>query len=209
MDLFSIPELAQQVGTADNTVRRYLKRFPEYFYSQTTGGIKRYPREALDILKFIFNEYNFNSKTKAEIKQALESEYGNTIPIETAQAPANELTLTHRHKTPDVSIKPEISRLADAFERIATVLENQNTGPGSQPAVTENQLIQDKEILTDKETAVFLGVADRTLRDWRKSGKGPDYAQMGSKIRYRKIDINEYLDRQIISMEQGSKNKLK
>jgi excisionase family DNA binding protein len=89
---------------------------------------------------------------------------------------------------------PEISRLADAFERIATALENQTTIPGSQPAVTENQSIQDKEILTDKETAFFLGVADRTLRDWRKRGKGPAFVQMGSKIRYRKTDIDEYLE---------------
>jgi excisionase family DNA binding protein len=104
---------------------------------------------------------------------------------------------------------PEITRLADAFERIATALENQTAGAGSQSAVTENQSIQDKELLTDTETASYLGLADRTLRDWRKQGKGPAFVQMGKKIRYRKTDINEYLDRQIISMEQGSKNKNK
>jgi excisionase family DNA binding protein len=99
---------------------------------------------------------------------------------------------------------PEITRLADAFERIATALEKQ-TGTGSQPAVIENQSIQDKEILTDKETAFYLGLADRTLRDWRKKGKGPAFVRMGTKIRYRKTAINEYLD--IFTVPPGEQQK--
>jgi len=199
MDLLSIPELAQQLGTADNTVRRYLKRFPEYFYHQTYGGIKRFPIEAIDILKFIFNQYHFQSKTKTEIKQALESKYGNTIPIETPHMPVNEIIPSNNQTTSLPGILPEITRLTDAFERIATALEKQTTISGSQPAIKKNQSIQDKEILTDEETATYLGIHKRTLRDWRKKKKGPDYVKMGSKIRYRKIDINDYLDKQTVS----------
>jgi predicted DNA-binding transcriptional regulator AlpA len=200
MDLLSIPELAQQIGTADNTVRRYLKRFPEYFYHQTTGGVKRFPREAIDTLKFIFNQYNFHSKTKIEIKQELEKKYGNTIPIETPQAPINEIVSSNGSTTSLPAILPEISRLADSFERIAAALEKISR-TGSAPAVMENQAIGNKELLSDKETAIFLGVATRTLREWRKQGKGPAFVKMGTKIKYRKTDIDLYLDNQTVSPE--------
>jgi len=210
MDWMTIPTLSKKIhkDASSNLVRRYIKRFPFFFVGQLHDGVMHYPPDTLDILKRIYTLYHRKKKNRKEIDDILYQEYGNTTTI-IQDKPAVERLPIKGGDTSLPAIMPEISRLADAFERIATALEKQTTGTRSQPAVTENQSIQDKEILTDKETASFLGVADRTLRDWRKRGKGPDYAQMGSKIRYRKTDINEYLDRQIISMEQGSKNKNK
>jgi len=199
MEWLSIPELARKVGTADNTIRRYLKRFPDYFYCQTIGGIKRFSPETLDILKHIFNLYHQKGKTREEVNQALQLKYGNTITIEASKKLVNEEKTPYGTNASLPVILPEITRMADAFERIATALENQNTGAGSAPAVIENRSIQNKEILTDKETAAYLNISDRTLRDWRKQGKGPDHVKMGSKIRYRKTDINDYLDKQTVS----------
>jgi DNA-binding transcriptional MerR regulator len=199
MEWLSIPELARKIGTADNTVRRYLKRFPDYFYCQTVGGIKRFSPETVEILKYIFNLYHQKGKSREEVNQALQLKYGNTITIDHPKKLISEKTTHYDTNASLPVVLPEIARVANAFERIATALENQTTGSGSAPAITENRSIQNKEILTDSETASFLEIATRTLRDWRSNGKGPAFVQMGNKIRYRKKDIDAYLDNQTIT----------
>jgi len=47
-----------------------------------------------------------------------------------------------------------------------------------------------------KETAVRLGVEPSTLANWRWSGRGPRHVKVGGRVRYRLVDIAEYLDRQ-------------
>jgi DNA-binding transcriptional MerR regulator len=200
MEWLSIPELARKVGTADNTIRRYLKRFPDYFYCQTIGGIKRFSPETLDILKHIFNLYHQKGKTREEVNQALQLKYGNTITIEASKKLVNEEKAPYGTNTSLPVILPEISRLADSFEKIAAALEI-ISGTRSQPAVMENQSIENKELLSDKETAEFLGLTTRTLREWRKQRKGPAFVKMGTKIKYRKTDIDLYLDSQTVSPE--------
>jgi len=91
MDLLSIPELAQQLGCADNTVRRYIKRYPEYFHHQISGGIKRFPVTSLDVLKFIADQYTNHGKTKTKLVQALDEKYGHTVIIEQPDLSVNEL----------------------------------------------------------------------------------------------------------------------
>jgi excisionase family DNA binding protein len=200
MDWLTIPMLAKKIDkdASSNLARRYIKRFPFFFVGQVHDGVMHYPPDTLDILKRIYSLYHRKKKNRKEIEDILYKEYGNTTTIIQPEKPVSEVLTPYETNASLPAVMPEISRLADAFERIATALEKQ-TGNGSQPAVTENQSIQDKEILTDKETASFLGVADRTLRDWRKQGKGPAFVQMGKKIRYRKKDIDAYLDRQTIS----------
>jgi excisionase family DNA binding protein len=201
MKWFSIPELAREIGTSDNTVRRYIKRFPDFFHSKTFGGVDKYQTDTLDTLKFIYEQYKFNGKTREEIRQELHLKYGHTIPIEQPETLDNKVILQDRSNILNTSfpaVISEMTRLADSFERIATALEKQITGTGSQLGIIENQSYQDKEILTDKETASFLGIAERTLRDWRKQGKSPAYIRLGNKIRYRKKDIDAYLDKQTV-----------
>ena len=193
--------MAKQINkdASSNLVRRYIKRFPFFFVGQVHDGIMHYPPDTLDILKRIYQLYHRKKKNRKEIEEILYKEYGNTTTI-VHDKPVIERLPIQGGDTSLPAIMPEVSRLADAFERIATALENQTTGTGSQPTVTENQSIRDKELLTDKETAYFLGIADRTLRDWRKQGKGPAFVPMGSKIRYRKKDIDAYLDNQTVKV---------
>jgi len=196
MDWLTIPQLSKKIhkDASSNLARRYIKRFPFFFVGQEYDGLMFYPPDTVDILKRIYNLYHREKKKKKEIEDILFKEYGNTTTI-IHDAPDIERLPVQGDKASLPAVLPEISRLADAFERIATALENQTTGTGSQPAVTENQFSQDKEILTDKETAAYLGVASRTLRDWRRQGKGPDYIRIGSKVRYQKSDILNYLEK--------------
>jgi len=198
----SIPQLAKQIhkDASSNLVRRYIKRFPFFFVGQLHDGVMHYPPEAQDILKRIYRLYHRDKKSRKEIEDILYREYGNTTTIiQDPEKPQDERLPAPLSESSLPAILPEITRLADAFDRIATALEKQATASGSQPTLTENQSYHDKELLTDKETAFFLGIAERTLRDWRKQGKSPAYIQMGTKIRYRKKDIDAYLDKQIIS----------
>jgi len=204
MDWLTIPQMAKQIhkDASSNLVRRYIKRFPFFFVGQVHDGLMHYPPDTLDIVKRIYQLYHRKKKNRKEIDDILYKEYGNTTTI-IQDKPVVERLPIKGGDTSLPAIVPGINRLADAFERIATALENTSAGTGSQPAVTENQSYQDKEILTDKETASFLGVASRTLRDWRRQKKGPAFVQMGSKIRYRKKDIDAYLDNQTIKSKKA------
>jgi excisionase family DNA binding protein len=50
-----------------------------------------------------------------------------------------------------------------------------------------------KPLLTDEETAKVLKISKGTLPVWRCNGKGPRYVKVGSHVRYRIQDIDEYL----------------
>lgn len=44
------------------------------------------------------------------------------------------------------------------------------------------------------EVAEVLGVPEKTLREWRSRGVGPDYLHIGRYVRYRWSAVNEWLD---------------
>lgn len=43
------------------------------------------------------------------------------------------------------------------------------------------------------EAASFLGIAPKTLRNWRSLGKGPASVMVGSRPRYRLIDLERWV----------------
>jgi len=50
-------------------------------------------------------------------------------------------------------------------------------------------------VLTESETAQLLGgLSVSGLRKWRKTGKGPKYLRLGRLIRYRRADIEAWLE---------------
>ena len=46
-------------------------------------------------------------------------------------------------------------------------------------------------LLCEKSAAKYLGIAPRTLRDWRERGTGPDFLQLEEKERFTRYDIYE------------------
>jgi predicted DNA-binding transcriptional regulator AlpA len=48
-------------------------------------------------------------------------------------------------------------------------------------------------ILTPKEAAVKLGLAEATLAKWRWDGSGPPYAKLGSRVLYREEDLENWV----------------
>jgi excisionase family DNA binding protein len=52
----------------------------------------------------------------------------------------------------------------------------------------------EEELLTTRELAAELGKPYRTLDQWRWRGLGPAYIKFGNTIRYRRSDVEAWLD---------------
>ena len=63
----------------------------------------------------------------------------------------------------------------------------------------------DNNVLTEREAARFLGVAPRTLNNWRYFDKGPAYIRIGSRaVRYLPTDLDAYRQQhRNITLEQN------
>jgi excisionase family DNA binding protein len=51
-------------------------------------------------------------------------------------------------------------------------------------------------LMTPQETATFLAVPVLTLTAWRQKRKGPRSFRVGKHVRYRRADVEEWLERQ-------------
>lgn len=48
-------------------------------------------------------------------------------------------------------------------------------------------------LATNAEVAEVLGVPEKTLREWRSRGVGPEYLKVGRYVRYRWSAVNAWL----------------
>jgi len=62
----------------------------------------------------------------------------------------------------------------------------------------------DDRLLPPREAAEYLGVGLIALRDWRYRRIGPPYIRLGHRtVRYRKSDLDAWLERQRVVMGSG------
>ena len=52
------------------------------------------------------------------------------------------------------------------------------------------------ELMTLAELCDELGISESTAYYWRQIGKGPKGARIGKNLRYRRSDVNAWLDEQ-------------
>ncbi len=104
-DWLSIPQIAAVAKVADNTVRRYIGRFPAYFSGKVTDGVMRYPAEVVAAVIRIAELYQTGS-TRTEVERIL----------------AEEFTATHEPMTDMPATTPAVSAVA-VMERMAVALE--------------------------------------------------------------------------------------
>lgn len=60
-------------------------------------------------------------------------------------------------------------------------------------------------LLDSNELARELNVSIRTLDQWAYLGKGPAYLKLGKHRRYRREDIDAWLDERTVSTSAGAK----
>lgn len=58
------------------------------------------------------------------------------------------------------------------------------------PAIKPKQA----EMLNDHQVAEYLNISVVTLRRWRLFRKGPKFLKIGSAVRYRRVDLERWLD---------------
>lgn len=50
----------------------------------------------------------------------------------------------------------------------------------------------------EEQAAAYLGLKASTLRQWRFHSKGPAYLKISRSIRYRKEDLDEFMEKSIV-----------
>ena len=53
-----------------------------------------------------------------------------------------------------------------------------------------------EKLMTPQEVAEYLAVPQRNLYRWRAEGTGPRAAKVGKHLRYRRADVERWLDEQ-------------
>lgn len=53
-------------------------------------------------------------------------------------------------------------------------------------------------LLWPEEVAEVLGVPAGTLANWRYQGRGPDFVKVGRHVRYRRLDVDTWIDQRIM-----------
>lgn len=55
----------------------------------------------------------------------------------------------------------------------------------------------DPALLDSVAAGTYLGVSPKTLVDWRCRGRGPRYVKLGSSVRYRRQDLDDFVARRV------------
>ena len=54
-------------------------------------------------------------------------------------------------------------------------------------------------LLTASQAAAYLRMAEKTLKNWRLSGKGSNYVRFRKFIYYRQVDLDDFICRSILT----------
>lgn len=60
--------------------------------------------------------------------------------------------------------------------------------------VPRRSVLNTDPLLTTHEVAEILRVGPRTIQTWRHLQRGPKFVRIGGLVRYRKSDVDAYID---------------
>jgi excisionase family DNA binding protein len=60
------------------------------------------------------------------------------------------------------------------------------------------------EIFNTREAAAYTRLGKPTLERFRLTGEGPRYAKLGGAVRYRRCDIDAWLESRLVSSTSAS-----
>jgi predicted transcriptional regulator len=105
----TIPKLAQRCDLSDNTVRRYIKNYPQFFKSEIIDGWEQFETEYTLKLIARINEVCAAGKRRAEVVKELEKEF--------------EVIVAEPAKPDNGAVNGEGGELVPVLTRIAENLE--------------------------------------------------------------------------------------
>lgn len=59
------------------------------------------------------------------------------------------------------------------------------------------------DLLTEKEVALILGVRPQSLAVWRLHGENLPFVKVGRLVRYRREDLERWIERQTVAVGEG------
>ena len=60
-----------------------------------------------------------------------------------------------------------------------------------------------EELVPEQQLAEELDVVDRTVREWRERGTGPDFIRIGRSVFYRRSAIMAWISRRTVRLRAG------
>jgi predicted DNA-binding transcriptional regulator AlpA len=48
-------------------------------------------------------------------------------------------------------------------------------------------------VMTERDAAEYLQMKPGTLRNWRSEGRGPKFIRLGAAVRYRPVELDEWI----------------
>lgn len=69
------------------------------------------------------------------------------------------------------------------------------------PAIMEMEILKRKEYLTEEEAAKLYSLSAATLRTDRCRGRGPRFVKKGRKVLYKKSEVDAYLERRLVTVD--------
>ncbi len=63
------------------------------------------------------------------------------------------------------------------------------------------------KLLTEEDAGKLLGLAPATLRNMRTQGRGPSFIKVGGLVRYRHIDLVDWIDSRVRRTTDGGRRK--
>jgi excisionase family DNA binding protein len=61
--------------------------------------------------------------------------------------------------------------------------------------------VEERNVLSARHASSYLGCSESVLRLWRSQGKGPRYFRAGKLIRYRKADLDAWIEARLSEPE--------
>ncbi len=83
VETLTIAQVAKEAGLPETTARRYANNFQSFFHAQTYGRAKKYPPEAVELVREIAAMYDSGKET-AEIEAVLQATRTQVIDVEDA-----------------------------------------------------------------------------------------------------------------------------
>ena len=118
--LQSINEIAQQLHISETTARRYSNTFTEFLHGVDTGKGKKYPGQAVLVIKTIYELYQAG-RSKEEIISSLKAKFKQIIDIKAPEDQAEILPINQVNTLVNLNNKLMQENTA-ALKQIAEIL---------------------------------------------------------------------------------------
>ena len=97
---------------------------------------------------------------------------------------------THETRTASASTRARAARQRPCPQSTVPV-QTPDLGPRTIPATAND----DERLWSIAEVAHYLSVSKDTIYGWRKSGYGPPASKVGKHLRWRPVDVTDWIDR--------------